>query len=161
MPTERRETSPPLARDGPCDRGAARRGFTLPEATLALVILGMAAAGVLLPFASGASVQAEGMRRTLAAKLANDLMEQIVATTPPANIVGSWNGFAEAEGQVTDANGAVFTDSMYAGFSREVLLCETRWLGSQAPLSANFVLITVQVAWQGRPIATLNSRIHI
>ena len=76
-----------------------RSGFTLAEATMALVLLGMAAAGVLLPFSDGASVQAEGRRRTLAALLADDLLARI-ATTPPSQIVATWNGYAEAQGQV-------------------------------------------------------------
>jgi len=69
----------------------ARAGFSLAEATVALVILGMAAAGVLLPFAGGASVQAEGLRRTLSARLANDLIERIVAT-PYDQIIPTWDG---------------------------------------------------------------------
>lgn len=36
------------------------RGFTLAEAMMATVVLGFAAAGVLVPFVSGASVRAEG-----------------------------------------------------------------------------------------------------
>ena len=42
---------------------ARQRGFTLAEAMLATVVLGIAAAGILLPFTSGATVQAEGMRQ--------------------------------------------------------------------------------------------------
>ena len=45
---------------------------------MATVVLGIAAAGVLLPFVSGAAVQAEGAHRTLAAKLASDLMEEFI-----------------------------------------------------------------------------------
>jgi type II secretory pathway pseudopilin PulG len=51
------------------------RGYTLAEAMLAVVIVGAAASGVLLPFAGGAAVRAEGQHRTLAAKLADDLIE--------------------------------------------------------------------------------------
>jgi hypothetical protein len=126
---------------------------------LALVILGMAAAGVLLPFASGATVQAEGMHRTLAAKLANDLMERIVGT-PHASIIAKWNGYTEAEGQVTDAGGVTkFTDPMYAGFSRTVT-CEAKYVFCQPPLTANFILVTVKVAWRGREIVKLSGLIN-
>ncbi len=86
---------------------------------MAMVLLGMAAAGVLLPFSHGAAVQAEGRRITLGAKLASDLLERIVAT-PSSQIVSTWDGYAEAQGQVTDAGGTVFTDPMYANFSRSV-----------------------------------------
>ncbi len=113
---------------------------------MALVILGMAAAGVLLPFSSGAAVQAEGLRVTLAAKLANDLMERIVAT-PFNDIVGKYN-YPEPLGQVKDASGIPFTDSMYDNFSREVTCkCD--------PEQEFFILVTVQVYYQGRPVATL------
>ncbi len=44
----------------------ASRGFTLAEAMMATVVLGIAAAGVLLPFASGAGVRAEGAHEHLA-----------------------------------------------------------------------------------------------
>jgi len=56
-----------------------RKGFTLAEAMIATVVLGIAAAGLLLPFTSGAAVRVEGMRRTLGAKLAADLMEEIIS----------------------------------------------------------------------------------
>ena len=142
------------------DRAAMPRGFTLAEAMLALVILGMAAAGVLLPFASGATVQVEGMRRTLAAQLANDLLEQVVGTSR-ASILATWNGYTEAEGQVTDASGTVCTDPMYAKFSRTVT-CEAKreQLPPDPSLPANFILIKVAVAWQGRPIVTLSSLVN-
>ena len=42
------------------------RGFTLAEAMIAVMVLGIAAASVLLPFVSGAAVRAEGINRTLA-----------------------------------------------------------------------------------------------
>jgi len=85
----------------------ASDGFTLAEAMMATVILGMAAAGILLPFTTGAKVQAEGIRRTLAAKLASDLMEQIIST-PSAQVDGYT--YIELQGQIKDATGAVFTE---------------------------------------------------
>jgi type II secretory pathway pseudopilin PulG len=90
---------------------AVRPGFTLAEATLAMVLLGIAAAGVLLPFSGGAAAQAEGARRTLGAVLANDLIERI-AGTPFDLIVETYDGWDEAEGQ-TQGTG----DSQYAHFS--------------------------------------------
>ncbi len=86
-----------------------RKGFTLAEAMIATVVLGIAAAGVLLPFTSGAAVRAEGTRMTLAAKLAGDLMEEIV-NTPFVQIITGYDGYTEPQGQVKDASGIVFTD---------------------------------------------------
>ena len=139
------------------DRNRMRSGFTLVEATMALVILGMAAAGVLVPFSSGASVQAEGLRVTLAAKLANDLLERIVATEPN-EVVSRWNGYTEAQGQVKDASGVVFTDPMYASFSRTATSHDGVYVPQQSgpPLASSYLLVSVQVGYRGREIATLH-----
>lgn len=139
-----------------CKTGAARRrrGFTLVEATLAMVLIGIAAAGVLLPFASGASVQADGLHRTLGAVLASSLIEKIAAT-PFDSIVGTYN-YTESQGQLKDASGATITDSMYANFSREVS-CQYVHVPQQgAAVEANFVLATVHVRYRGQSIVTIN-----
>ena len=134
---------------------AGRRGFTLAEAMIATVVLGIAAAGVLLPFTSGARVRAEGMRRTLGAKLASDLMEDIV-NTPFEQIVAGYDGYSEAQGQVKDADGVVFTDSNYAKFSRSSI-CDYVYVpqesGSGVP---KFIRITVRVFYSGKEIAAIN-----
>jgi len=124
---------------------------------MALVLLGVAAAGVLLPFSNGASVQAEGLHMTLATKLADDLLERILAT-PPGQIVSTWDGYAEAQGRVKDAGGAVFTDAMYANFSRRAVCHDEVYVPQQSgpPLASDFLLVTVQVSYQGREMATLS-----
>jgi prepilin-type N-terminal cleavage/methylation domain-containing protein len=143
------------------ERPAARHpgpaGFTLIEATMAMVLLGVAATGVLLPFSKGATVQAEGLRVTLAAKLADDLMERIIATEPN-EVVATWGGYTEAEGQVRDAGGNVFTDPMYAHFSRSASCYGDVYVPQQSgpPAASNFVLVSVQVRYQGREVATLS-----
>jgi len=121
---------------------------------MAMVILGMAAAGVLLPFSSGAAAQAEGIHRTLAARLASDLMDQIVAT-PFNQIVSDWNGYSEAQGQVKDAQGVVFSDPVYARFSRDVTV-ENVWVYPQTDASDPFIRAVVQVYDRGRPVITLS-----
>jgi prepilin-type N-terminal cleavage/methylation domain-containing protein len=126
----------------------SRAGFSLVEAMIATVILGIAASSLLLPFISGASARAEGGRRTLAAKLASDLMEEIVHT-PFDEIMARYDGYEEAQGQVKDASGAVFTDSNYANFSR----------GSSCALDITqpyFILVTVWVRYDGNEILNLN-----
>jgi len=127
---------------------AGRRGFTLAEAMMATVVLGIAASGVLLPFTSGAAVRAEGMRRTLGAKLASDLMEEIV-NTPFEQIAAGYDGYSEPQGQIKDAGGAVFTDSNYANFSRGA---NCVWDETQD----FFILVTVWVKYNGRDIAVIN-----
>jgi len=124
---------------------------------MALVILGMAAAGVLLPFSSGATAQAEGIHRTLAARLASDLMDQIVAT-PFTDVVSDWNGYAEAQGQVKDAAGVVFSDPLYRGFSRDVTCVANIGVYPQTGLApdSGFILVFVRVYDRGQPVVTLS-----
>ena len=132
----------------------SKAGLSLAEAMIAVVMLGFAAAGVLLPFASGAAVQAEGVRRTLAAKLAADLMEQII-NTPYNQIVATYDGYTETQGQVKDASGAVFTDSAYSSFSRDASCVEVyvdQQPGTEAPV---FIRATVRVYYRGNEIASV------
>lgn len=160
-------------------RGPARAGFTLPEAVMAMVILGIAAAGVMLPFSAGASAQAQGVHKTLATTLANDLMERI-ATKPfhdpdgssydylpgpeagEATIAGfdnvdDFDGYTESQGQVLDAGAVAFTDPIYSNFSRKVT-CGYVYVPQQNPPTAspNFILVSVEVDYQGRPIVTVS-----
>jgi prepilin-type N-terminal cleavage/methylation domain-containing protein len=151
-------------------------GFSLVEAMMAVVVLGIAAAGVLLPFVSGAAVQAEGAHRTLAAELAGDLMEQILRLPfHDPNDVTSYNlgpdagdldniddyhGYTELQGQVKDVDGAVFavTDSRYANFSRSVT-CEYHAMWPQpapgSPAECDFISVTVQVSYSGKEMVTI------
>jgi len=137
-----------------------RMGFTLAEAMMATVVLGIAAAGVLLPFTSGAAVRVEGMRRTLGAKLASDLMEEIV-NTPFEQIAADYDGYSEAQGQIKDASGAIFTDSNYARLSRDSI-CDYVYVpqvyvpqGSGAGVS-KYIRITVRVYYSGKEIAAIH-----
>ena len=137
-------------------RDKGKEGFTLVEAMLAVVVLAIAAAGVLLPFVSGATVRAEGIRRTLAADLASDLMEQIIKT-PFGQIVADYN-YTEPQGQVKDVTGAVFTDPKYVNFSRNVT-CAYVTVPQQAaqtdPAKCDFILVTVRVDYSGKETATI------
>lgn len=131
------------------------KGFSLAEAMMATVVLGIAAAGVLLPFTSGARVRAEGMHRTLAVKLAGDLMEEII-TTPFGQVVTNYDGYAELQGQVKDVSGIVFTDSNYANFSRDVS-CEYVYMPQETGTTEpGFIRATVRVYYKGGQIATVN-----
>jgi prepilin-type N-terminal cleavage/methylation domain-containing protein len=132
-----------------------QKGFTLAEALVAAVLLAIAAGGVLLPFSTGAAVRAEGVRRTLAAGLAGDLIEQI-AETPFEEIVTNYDGFAELQGQVKDAAGAVFSDPHYANFSRDAscgYVYVPQQNGATEPV---FILATVRVYYSGRQAAIMN-----
>jgi len=135
--------------------GARYGGFTLAEAMMATVVLGIAAAGVLLPFTSGAAVRAKGMHRTLAANLAGDLMEQILST-PFAQIVANYNGYTEPQAQVKDTSGALFADPGYTNFSRNVS-CEYVYVPQQSGATEPmFIRVTVRVYYSGKQIVIIN-----
>ena len=138
------------------EHSARQRGFTLIEATLAMILLGMAAAGVLLPFVGGASVQADGQHCTLAAMLANDQVERTVAT--PFESLASQCPYDDIEpkGQVKDTSGTVFSDPMYANFSRRTSYDKV-FVDQQTDedVVADFILITVRVWYQGQELATI------
>jgi len=131
-----------------------RKGFSLAEAMMATVVLSIAAAGVLLPFTSGEAVRAEGIRATLGAKLAGDLVEQIMRT-PFERIVGDYDGYTEAQGLVKDAEGVVFSDSKYAKLSRRAN-CEYVYMPQESgAASPRFILVTVRVHYSGKEIAAV------
>jgi len=132
---------------------ARQRGFTLAEALMAAVVLGIAAAGVLLPFSSGAAARAEGMRRTLGAKLAGHMIEEIISK--PFDEIMDYDGYSESEGQVKDATGAVYTDSNYVKFSRDVS-CEYVYVPQESGVGEPlFIRVTVQVRWNNREVASI------
>ncbi|MHC4259265.1 MAG: type IV pilus modification PilV family protein [Planctomycetota bacterium] len=136
------------------NRNKILAGFSLAEAMLATVILSIAAAGVLLPFTGGARIRAEGVHRTLAAELSADLMEQIV-NTPFTQIVASYDGYVEPQGQVKDAEGTVFVDTRYANFSREAS-CEYVYMPQEnGTTDPRFVRATIRVYYNGTQIAII------
>jgi len=130
-------------------------GFTLIEAMIALVIFSIAVAGLILPFASSAAVQQQGCSQTLAVKLACDLVEEII-NADFDQIISTYNGYSEQKGQVKNAAGAVFSDSMYIDFSREVV-CEYVYMPPQADAGApNYIRITVSVYQNGLKLAEVS-----
>jgi len=131
-----------------------RKGFSLAEAMMATVVLSIAAAGVLLPFTSGAAIRVEGARRTLAAKLASDLVEQIIRN--PFERILDYNGYVEAQGAVEDVGGTVFADSNYAKLSRQATCDEVHMPQESGLADPQFILITVKVYYSGREIATVS-----
>ena len=133
------------------------KGFTLAEAMVATVVLGIAAAGALLPFTSGAAVRAEGMRRTLGAKLAGDLMEEIIGTEFD-DIMNKYGTYTELQGHIISDfyTGAEFTDPMYANFSRNVSCEYVRAPQENETGELKFIRATVRVYYSGKQIAIIN-----
>jgi len=122
---------------------------------MAVVILAIAAAGLLLPFTSGARVLAEGIRRTLAAELASNLMERIIRT-PFDQVVADFDGYVEPQGQVKDVNGNVLSDPAYSNFSREAH-CQYVYVPQEGGITSPiFIRATVEVYYRGSKIAAVN-----
>lgn len=123
---------------------------------MALTVLSVAATGVLIPFSNAASVHAEGMRRTLSAKLASDLVEEICATDYN-NIIDTWDGYSEAEGHITMAGSSVeFTGDAYKFFSRSAT-CVTASIGSGDDATTLGRWVTVVVDYHGMEIISLST----
>jgi len=133
----------------------AALGFSLAEAMVAVVIVGFAAAGALLPYTVGASARAEAVRRTLAAELASDLMEQIVVTDFD-QLVAMYDGYVEPQGQIRDAEGQVLHDLRYAKFSREVS-CQYVYVAQQSGFGEpDLVHVRVRVLYEGKELCVVD-----
>jgi prepilin-type N-terminal cleavage/methylation domain-containing protein len=133
-------------------------GFTLTEAILAMVILGISSVIVLLPFSTGAAIHAEGVHRTLAANLASELMEK-VTNTAFEQVVTTFDGYSEPEGGLRDCHGQLYNSSNYENFSRNVS-CNYVYVPQESgDKESNYILVLVRVYYQGGEIATIHKLI--
>lgn len=136
--------------------GNNRKGFSLAECMMAMVVLSVAATGVLIPFSSAASVHAAGMRKTLASKVASDLVEEICATDYDS-IISTWGAYSEGQGHVKYAGGmSEFTDDAYEFFSRSSV-CTTASIGSGNDGTTLGIWVTVSVGYHGNEIVRLST----
>jgi prepilin-type N-terminal cleavage/methylation domain-containing protein len=133
-------------------------GFTLAEAMIALVILGIAAAVTILPFTTGAALQAEGLHRTIGANLASELMEK-VANTSYEQLIATYDGYSEPEGGLKDCQGQLYNSSNYEHFSRDVSCSYVYVPQESGEKESKFVLVAVRVYYQGSEIAAIHKLI--
>jgi type II secretory pathway pseudopilin PulG len=126
-----------------------KKAFTFTEALMAVAILSIATAGVVLPFAAGASVQNEGARHTLACLLASERIEKI-KNTEYDDIVSNFQG-TEAAGSLTAPDGSTFTGMKYQYLSRTTNCTNAYVAGNPA------LLIEVTVAYKSKPLVTLQT----
>ena len=136
-----------------------RKGFTLAEAMIAVTLLAFAASAVSMPFVAGAASRAEGARRTLAAKLAQDRLEQLeqIAGIDYDNQLWMYDGWYEFAGFLEDGNGsggflAEPDDPTYSGFTRYSNVVsfsvQNGLLVQVAPgAESDFSLVTVSVSY--------------
>ncbi len=104
-----------------------RRGFTLPEALIAIVVLGVGLAGVMLAFSTTMRRSADPMLRLQLLSIAEGLMEEIqlkpfapVANAAPAgcgrstyNDIGDYDGYTTTTGICTVDGVAIAALSAY------------------------------------------------
>jgi prepilin-type N-terminal cleavage/methylation domain-containing protein len=134
----------------------ANKGFTLIEAMMAMVILAVAASGIMVSFAAAASVQTEAQRRIIASRLAADKIEYLAAlefATLETYVGKSIIPESADDGSLMDNTGTVLTGNAYAGLSRTVS-CK------YAPVAGtNLIWVTVAVDYKGLPVAHLSTLI--
>jgi len=128
-----------------------RKGFTLAEAMIAVTLLAFAASAVTMPFVAGAASRAEGARRTLAAKLAHDRLEQII-NTDYDQIFWDYEGGYEFPGCLEDGAGGLLNDPVYSDFTRfsnvVPFSVSNGMLVQVAPgAESDFSLVTVSVSY--------------
>jgi Tfp pilus assembly protein PilV len=130
-------------------RNRRQFGFTLIEATFAMVLLAIAAAGILLPFANATSLQIEAARQTTAANLASELLERIQACEY-SDIISIYDGYTESQsnGTLVDATGTAHSGTAYSGFSRTANCC----LADVGTLEDILTAVTVTVFFDGREV---------
>ena len=128
-----------------------RKAFSLAEAMIAMVILAVATSAVILPFSAGAAAHTEGAKRTLAAKLAADKLEEI-QNADFAWIILYDNDFQPA-GMVRDANGQIFTDPVYSKFAR-ISTCSLVSLGGE-----DLWWVTVEIRYDSLEVLRMSTLI--
>ena len=82
-------------------------------------------------------------------------MEKIIIT-PFEDVVDTYDGYSEAQGQVKDVSGAVFTGSNYAKFSRGVSCAYVYVPQESGATEPKFIRVTVQVYYSGRKVVSIN-----
>jgi Tfp pilus assembly protein PilV len=156
-----------------------RTGFTLAEALLAAVILLVAISAITLPFAAGARAEQADARMCLAVSLAQEMMEEILskpfndpqgASAPGPESgetrrsrfdnVDDYHGYAEAAGQIADANGVVIDTPASQDLSRWVSAQYVYVSGQDTGQPATFVRVKVTVAYKGAPLVELTRLVY-
>lgn len=129
-----------------------KSGFTLLEATFAMVILAVAASGIFLSFATAASLQAEAHHRVLASRLAVD-MTQTVAATDFDEIETSFPaGFSQTAVEMGN------TGDVYANYHCTVLDIETVEVNDGGE-TVNLIRVTVAAFYKNGEITRVTTLI--
>lgn len=162
-------------------RAQLAAAFTLVEALLASVILAMTVAAMTMPFVAGARSEQDDARRTLAVALAQEMMEEVLATDFHDDkekyhyLVGpdhgekdrsdfdnmdDYNGYAEPPGKITDLDGQVIQDPAATGLARFVTVAYVYVNGQDKGQPPTFLRVTVEIWHEGTPIVRLARLVH-
>ena len=158
-----------------------RSGFTLMEALLAAVILTIAVSSIVMPFTAAAQQTLENTRQTLAANLAQEMMEEILAqpfndedvdwkyvlgpdigenTRDLFDNMDDYNGYTEDVGAIQDYSGEVLGDATDAGLSREVEVTYVYVDGQSQANPPSFLRVTVKVLHEDQTIVELSRLVY-
>lgn len=131
-----------------------QKAFTLAEAMIAVVIIGIAATALILPFNVSATNQHHGAVMTLSSKLASDLMQRTLNSirkdiadpnTSFLNIAAKYDGYQEQQGHILDAEGTEIADDTYDLFGRSIKCVYVNRLAENGNDSYKFMKVTVNV----------------
>lgn len=159
-----------------------KRGFTLTEALLAAVVLVMAISAITMPFTAAARNEHVDARRTLAASLAREMMEEILtkpfddpngagapgpepgenrwAFSAKYDNIDDYHDYTEPAGEITDFKNEVIDCPAAVGLSREVSTEYVYLTGQDSSQDPTFIRITVVVKYQGNPLVTLTRLVY-
>lgn len=151
-------------------------GFTLFEALLAVMLIGIAAVAFSSALLAGTGQNQAAVQYTIATDLATALMNEIVsrqfrdAGTPTIfspgpgsdettrllwDNVDDYHGLTEAAGQLRGADGQLLSDASLAGFSRTATATYVTLPGQDSRYSPAFIFVTVEVKYNGVSMVTL------
>ncbi len=144
------------------------------ESILAITILSIAIMALTVPFQAGAQAELEDGRRTLAACLAVEMLEEVLSKEygdpqgdpmperfrSEFDDIHDYDGYSEIAGEVRDVGGTPLTDPAANGLGRRVEVEEVHVAGQSRSEPCNFSRITVTVDYAGHPIQTLSRLVY-
>lgn len=149
-------------------------GLTLIESLMAMSLLAISITAVTMPFTAAAMAEMEDARRTIAAALAREMMEEVLALPfydpdgpsvqgPEVSEVAradfdnidDYHGYTEADGNINSADGEVMSDPACQGLSRSVTVEYGYVDGQDVGETPTFVQISVVVQYEGSDVVSI------
>ena len=156
-----------------------RRGFTLLESMLASVVLAISVFAVTLPFTASVRNDEAQQRRTVAAALAQEMMEEILAKPfsdpqgesacgPEAgessralfDNIDDYHSLNEQADTIAGFSGLAMTEAAAAGLSRHVTVEYVYVSGQETDQTPTFVRLTVEVRYGDTPLVKLTRLVY-